>query len=541
MVVLNIERLRLLVDLQRETLGRRVRQGRAATPPVGRNRTIFARFHAGSNIRERILTTEAKVNSPNVNHPRVVQNFGRNVRFQPRFVYEPKNETELIEILDRHAGQEIRAIGSLHSWSDLPTTDSVVIRTHNLSQVLLETEIDIQDAGVHRASVGGGCSIKSLLKRLAIHDLTMPSLGLITEQSIAGAISTGTHGSGRASLSNYIDAVRIATYDRETGRAILKRVDSGNELLAARCSLGAMGVIVSVEFRCRERYRIEEHWSYQRTLDEVLASEHQYPLQQFFLVPWKWTYFVQKRRESTQSRAPLAPLYKVYRFVCLDVMMHLLILAGVRVLRSDRVVRWMFRSLLPRFVIRNWRVIDDSSELLVMEHELFRHIETELFVPRRHLAEAIEWLRDTLAYAAGGDTDPSPGLQRAAEQAELKSHLSGLSGQYCHHYPICIRRVLRDEALISMASGGEEDWYAVSLISYTAPARREGFRRTASFLVSLLGRRLGVRPHWGKWCPDSHQEIAQLYPRLREFRDLCWRDDPQGVFSNAGLRKLFSF
>jgi len=117
---------------------------------------------------------------------------------------------------------------------------------------------------------------------------TLPSLGLITEQSIAGAVSTGTHGSGKHSLSHYIDEVRAATYDPATGKPVIRVISDGSELRAARCSLGSLGVIVSVGFWCRPQYQIEEHFRRYNGLDEVLAAETDYPLQQFYLIPWLW-------------------------------------------------------------------------------------------------------------------------------------------------------------------------------------------------------------------------------------------------------------
>ena len=63
-------------------------------------------------------------------------------------------------------------------------------------------------------------------------NVTLPSLGLITEQTIAGAISTGTHGSGKASMSHYIEEIRLATYDKRTGEPVVKTIADGDELRA---------------------------------------------------------------------------------------------------------------------------------------------------------------------------------------------------------------------------------------------------------------------------------------------------------------------
>ena len=81
-----------------------------------------------------------------------------------------------------------------------------------------------------------GCRIKQILQKLnASADLTMPSIGLITQQTIAGAIATATHGSGRYSLSHYTTEIRVAAYDPETGARIYSW-NNGPELRAARCT-----------------------------------------------------------------------------------------------------------------------------------------------------------------------------------------------------------------------------------------------------------------------------------------------------------------
>jgi FAD/FMN-containing dehydrogenase len=109
--------------------------------------------------------------------------------------------------------------------------------------------------------------------------------GPITEQTIAGAISTGTHGSGRHSLSHYVQSVRVACYNTETGQAEIREFSAGDELRAARCSLGLLGVILSVTMQCRQSYHVEEHFREYKEVADVVQAEEEFPLQQFYLVP----------------------------------------------------------------------------------------------------------------------------------------------------------------------------------------------------------------------------------------------------------------
>ncbi len=459
-----------------------------------------------------------------------LHNFGRNLTIQPTAYYEPVDEGEVLAILDRHRGEQIRAVGRLHSWSEAPAAEGVVLNLKHLQQIQLHRANDSMTA-----SVGAGCQIKTLLEHLKQQGATLPSVGLISEQAIAGAISTATHGSGRNSLSHYVEAIRVARYDATTGAAVIEVVDSGDAIRAARCSLGCLGIIVSVTMRCRERYMIEEHLRDHASLESVLAAESEYPLQQFFLNPWSWTYLVQHRREVPGPRSRLAGLYRLYWFLTIDLGLHLLILAPLR-LCGFRTLRFLLRHVVPRSVLRGWKVTDDSAAMLIMEHELFRHIEMELFVTRQHLPVALDYVQKILTVAGRASTE-IPDLQFDTTE---KDRLEALRGRYGHHYPICVRRVLADDAMISMTSDRDQDSYAISLISYAKPAKRQGFMQTMEFLAKTMSQRFGARPHWGKYCPLSSEELVALYPQFAQFQAVCDRADPTGVFRNRWLKQLFS-
>jgi len=196
------------------------------------------------------------------------KNFGRNQIFQPSAAYTPADEREVLQILDRHRGQRIRAVGRLHSWSETVLGDGVLLDLRRLNDVRLRP-----DGDQLVATVGAGCQIKRLLKELDRDGATLHSLGLITEQTIAGAISTGTHGSGRHSMSHYVVGVRLARYDASTGRAFIEELNAGEQLQAARCSLGSLGIILSVKLRCRAQYNVQEHFTESRRLSDVLDAD----------------------------------------------------------------------------------------------------------------------------------------------------------------------------------------------------------------------------------------------------------------------------
>lgn len=462
-----------------------------------------------------------------------VRNFGGNRTFQPALVVTPRSEEELLEVLAAQRGRKIRAVGRLHSWSEAACTDEVLVDLRHFQKVHVEA-----DGEGWRATIGAGCQIKRILSQLDAHGLTLPSLGLISEQAIAGATATGTHGSGKNSLSHYLSAVRLAGYDPQTGEPMVRTIRDGDLLRAARCGLGTLGIITAVELAPRPAYQVREWLVFHRSLDAVLAAESASPLQQFFYLPWRWDYLVQHRQETNDKRSWFAPLYRGYWFTIIDVGLHLVIKALVQGL-GGRGIKAFFRYVAPLTVIRRWRVVDRSQDMLIMEHELFRHIEIELFVTRDQLTAALSFVREVIELLDGrSDALSSATLTRLAECGML-DEFHAACGVYRHHYPICVRRVRADDTLLSMSSGGEQDWYALSFISYARPTRREGFDRFAQLLSDAMIRMFGARPHWGKVAPLTRDDVDRLYPAAERFRQIRHECDPHGTFLNRWTASLF--
>lgn len=478
-------------------------------------------------------------------------NFGRNIQIESTSYFAPENETEVLEILNNNKGRSIRCMGRLHSWSQVLNSPDILLDLRNFKQVLPNS------GQAMSVNVGAGCQIKRLIAELEQKtDWTLPSIGFITEQTIAGAISTGTHGSGRHSLSHYVTGVRVARYDQQTGDAVIVDITEGKELRAARCSLGCLGVILSVTMQCRPKYLVEEHFREYQRLDDVLAAEQKYPLQQFYLVPWRWSFIAQHRREAESGTSQTIWLYHWYRFLFLDIALHLLVLLVVRVFAFHAAVKAVFRWLAPACVIRNWHITGPASSQLVMEHELFRHVENELFVQRQHLPAAILFLKNTLVASASRHVNANNEFQKQLSDSGYRHVIEELRGRYCHHYPICVRKILPDDTLVSMASnagipidiasdGKNEEslsyaaaWYSITLTNYHQGQRREAFEQLATFISESMKYLFDARLHWGKLCPLTTDSLRGMYPAFEDFQQVCDRVDKDGVFRNPWTSNL---
>lgn len=464
-----------------------------------------------------------------------ITNFGGNIHFRPRRLFEPETEDELLTLLRLHRSGCIRVIGARHSWSDVIVSNDTVIDMRKFCNVAVA---EVADG--FQVTVGAGCRIKDLLAALNQQGLTLPALGLITEQSIAGAIATGTHGSGRHSLSHYIQQIRIACFpDGNDEPRIVDLRGGSNEaeidLQAARCSLGCLGVVVSVTLPCVAQYNVVEQAAFGDSVEEMLAFEARSPLQQFFLVPHRWSYMAQERAAATEPRGGWAGLYRVYWYCLIDIGLHLAIKLAAAWLRSRLLVRFFFRRLVLSLIFPRWRVVDRSDRMLVMEHELFRHLELEAFVPAGQIVPAARFVELVLKQAAGESVSVPAEVEQQLRDAELWNDFNALAGRYLHHYPVCFRKVLRDNTLLSMASGEDHAWYAISFITYVQS--RDRFYEMATFLARSLRVLHRGRIHWGKWFPLDAAAVEQMYPQRDQFLAVCRRFDPQGVFANEFVRR----
>jgi FAD/FMN-containing dehydrogenase len=463
-----------------------------------------------------------------------VTNFGGNQTWRAR-CYQPRHEQDVLDILQRHRHGQVRAFGALHSWSDVAASADVALDMSRLDQV----RPFVKD-GATFVRVGAGCRLQDVLDRLhAASDQTLPTLGAIKRQTISGAISTGTHGSGKPSLSHFIAAARVAAFDAE-GEPKIFEYQSGDELEAARCAVGGMGVVLSVVLHTVAKHLVEETVRSHRSLHDVLSRYDERPLTQFILVPYRWTYLAWERRTTELRALSFGERLKVWLLrafnnIGVDVMFHLLVKAAV-VLRARTAKTLM--KLVPYLLVQGIARLDDPEHVLTLKHHYFRHEEMEIFVPEPRLAEAVDLLRAATDVFAGEATSVPEAIAAKLNQHGLSDELMRHAGTYVQHYPFFFRRVLRDEALISMASGARAPYYSISVFTYLPPHKRQHYYAFCAWLALSMTTLFDARLHWGKHFPLGVAEIGPLYPDLERFRQLCRTTDPNGVFRNDYTKRV---
>jgi FAD-linked oxidoreductase len=333
-----------------------------------------------------------------------------------------------------------------------------------------------------------------LNRRLDGLGLALENLGDIDRQTLAGAISTGTHGTGERflSVSAQVEALELVLADGSTLE--LSAASDPAALDAARIGLGSLGLIYAVTVRTVPAFRIHRvdnpkplDETLQR-LDELNAVNDHF---EFYVFPHTGVALCRESRRTAEPPRPRSAAAVYAQEVVLENWVGALFALAGRHLpaQAPRLAR-----IAARGTGRSTK-LDASYRVFASERRL-KFTEIEYAIPREHAAEAV---RRVLAVAARPE-------HRVA-------------------FPIEVRFAAGDELMLSTSHGRPTCYVAVHqdrLVDW-----RPFFRA-----VEEVMRSYGGRPHWGKRHSQTAESLAKLYPRWEEFQALRARLDPERVFSN---------
>ncbi len=193
------------------------------------------------------------------------QNWSGRLSATPARITKVRDEADVVAAVREAGAQDrrVRCVGAAHSHAPLVGTDGMILDLEELSGVVsVDTE-----AG--EARIRAGTRIHALGPALREHGAALLNQGDIDRQAIAGAVATGTHGTG-PTLRNFSAAVRGARLVLASGEVV--DCDAGHDpelFQAARLSLGALGVVTELRLAIRPAYRLEERM-WLEDLDTVL-------------------------------------------------------------------------------------------------------------------------------------------------------------------------------------------------------------------------------------------------------------------------------
>jgi L-gulono-1,4-lactone dehydrogenase len=464
------------------------------------------------------------------------RNHAGNQAVEPLRIYRPASLAELREIVATAAsdGVTVRAVGSGHSWSDAALTEGYLIETHGLGRPLAVDCLRRDFRGERLERVEAGMRLRALNQLLAGKGLALSQMGGYDAQTVAGVISTSTHGSG-ISLGAFPDFVRsldLVAADARVHR--IERADGPTDsdafaaehpdwelhqddetFDAAVVGIGCMGVVYAVTLVVIPAYWLTEvrelsTWARVRPqLAKALAGNRHYEV---YINPYAGDDGEHRcivcRRNPADPRKPRA-LDRLRRHWWIELLSRLKIigLIGRLIDRADpdgapkRIDQMLGILADNEYSGPSYKVLNIGAANLLPAYS------SEIAVPFERHIEAVETLIAT---------------------ADRHRRL----GRAYHTGLISLRFVRGTDAYLSMMQGA--DTMTIELILMTET--EGGFELLAAHEDALYA--LGGRPHWGQVNWLTEETVRELYPRYDDWQAVRARFDPEGLFDAPLTRRL---
>ena len=431
--------------------------------------------------------------------PPTWRNWARNQTAHPTAVEHPTDVDDVSRIVQQAAaaGRSVKVAGSGHSFTAAAVTDGTLLHLDRLDRML---QADSESGLV---TVQAGMPLHVLNRALASADLAMSNLGDIDLQTVAGAISTGTHGTGQrlGGLATQVRGLQVVLGD---GSVVRCSADERPELFgAARVGLGALGVLTEVTLQCEPAFVLharEEAMHIDRVMadfDEMAERNEHF---EFFWFPHTETAVVKQnnRLARGEARQPLGP---VRTWVEAELLGNTAFGAVCQLgLRRP--------SLIPRINRRSAQLMGTRT-YTAPSHEVFssprrvRFVEMEYAVPRAAVHQAFAAIRAVI------------------EREQLMVS-----------FPVELRVTKADDIPLSTASGRDSAYLAVHMYRGERDYERF-FRAVERELAAMEGR-----PHWGKLHYRTAADLQPAYPGFEEFLAAREQADPTRVFRNDYLDRV---
>ncbi|WP_371499662.1 FAD-binding protein [Kitasatospora sp. NBC_00374] len=425
------------------------------------------------------------------------RNWAGNQSARPSRVVSPASAQELGEVVRRAAaeGRTVKAVGSGHSFTAVAAAgDGVLVRPDGLTAV---RDID-HEAGT--VTVESGLPLHRLNRLLATAGLALANMGDIEVQTVAGATSTGTHGTGRdsGSLAAQIRAVEIVLADGSVQHC--SPTKNAELFQGARLGLGALGVISALTLGVEPAFLLTAH-EQPMLFDEVLERfDDLTAVNEHFEFYW----FPHTDRCSTKrnnrSQGPAAPLPGFKAWLDDDFLSNTVWEGACRVGRR-------FPAAIPtiaQLASRAWseRTFTDTAHKVFTSPRKVRFTEMEYAVPRE-AADTV--LRE---------------LKALVERSNWRIS-----------FPVEVRTAPADDLWLSTANGRDSVYIAVHL--YRGSPEQGYFTEVEKLMTAHRGR-----PHWGKLHTRDAEYLASVYPHFGDFTALRDKVDPGRLFTNDYLRRV---
>lgn len=383
----------------------------------------------------------------------IYKNFDGSYKIQPKFVYFPKSLADILDIIKNNKNKlKIRVSGGNHVFNNISLSEDIIIRTEYLKNI---TKIKN-----NMVTVESGIRLKKLVKKLYENNLALHILPVNLYMSLAGAISTGSHGSlfNRGSLADAIIKITLITSNGK----ILKIKKSDPIFPAISVSLGTMGIIYSLKLLVEPIYYIHQkilktNWSdIQPNLIDILEN-------------------------NNYSQLEIDPI----RTTC-----------NIFLRQKSEIIPKKFNN----------------------QNNIYFHIISEPF--------------ESIPYTEMEITINFNNLKPAMEDI-----FSLFQQDEFHYEDLLLIRFIGINKYSYIAESSDY-LYNTSISMFTDP-KNMGINLFKKFHELLVNKYLG-RPHYGKKNFLDYGQMAKIYPNLNKFLDIRNKLDPDNIFTNKYINRLFN-
>jgi FAD-linked oxidoreductase len=410
-------------------------------------------------------------------------------------IEKPSSNAEVVALIKRavKSQQRVKVVGSGHSFTGIAVPDEVMVDLKRMNQIL---NVDHANGLI---TVQAGIVLSDLNAHLELHQLSMPNLGDVTYQTLAGALSTSTHGTGlqRTGLAAQIRSFKIIS---ASGELLFCDPQHNSEVFhCGRVSLGALGVITEVTLNVVTAFNlraVEQPMRISHVLDNFPQLITDNDFFEFYWVPhtkWALTKANNVSTDVIDSPGRFATWYNK---------MFMENYAFGMLCRVGR--------LFPRLIPRLATILPSSGrvEYVNVSHRIFsskrlvKFYEMEYSIPLDALV---------------------PALREVMQMVDDRG--------FRISFPVEVRCTGSDDIPFSTSTGRRSAYIAVHM--FKGSEYDEYFSAVETILRKYEGR-----PHWGKIHNLNANDISSLYPEYQRFIEVRNQLDPEGVFTNDYLRRV---
>lgn len=429
-------------------------------------------------------------------------NWSKTFSCSPELYFEPNTVDEIKEILEEAVRQKkkVKVVGCGHSPSDINCTSDFMISLKNYNKVLDINKKKLQ------VKTQAGITLHDFEGRVREHGMAVTLMPSVSNVTLGGLIATGTHGTG-AEFGILATSIVELTLLSGRGEVIhCSKKENEDIFNAARCHLGAMGIILDVTWQCENAYKLCSVRKAEKLNDVLDNLENEITQSQHYRFLW-WphtdnvaSWHVDRTQKPIKTNDSWFWNYLIG--------FHLLQFAYWLSSFWPWLVKVINRYHFSWLMSHSEEVVNESEKVFTFDC-LFQQYVTDWAIPREKTAFVLKSLRKWLDE----------------------------SGFYAH-MPVEVRFTKADDIDMSPAHG--RDSCFINIIMYRPYGNFTPHEDYWNFYEDLV-LSVGGRPHWAKAHKLGPDTLHTLYPRFDDFRNICRKLDPDQIFVNDYLeRTIFS-